>query len=86
MVSRIGHAIWVFSPGEFYQQFQVGLRERFRPLAVIVATVTNDWRPGYVPPATTYGQGIYQETIAAVAPGSLESLIELVSREIEQLL
>jgi hypothetical protein len=85
-VSRFGHAIWVFSPGEFYQQFQIALRERFRPLAVIVATLTNDWQPGYVPTAETYGHGIYQETIAAVAPGSLELLIESVSREIEKLL
>jgi hypothetical protein len=85
-VSRLGHALWVFTPGELYQPFQIALRERFRPLAVVVATVTNDWQPGYVPTTAAYGYGIYQDTIAAVAPGSLELLIEAVGQEIEQLL
>jgi hypothetical protein len=85
-VSRLGHALWVFTPGELYQQFQVALRERFRPFAVVVATITNDWQPGYVPAAAAYGYGVYQEVIAAVAPGSLEALTEAVGREIEQLL
>jgi hypothetical protein len=85
-VSRLGHSLWVFTPGELYQQFQVMLRERFRPFAVVVATVTDDWQPGYLPTAATYGHGIYQDAIAAVAPGSLEALIETVGREIEQLL
>jgi hypothetical protein len=85
-VCRLGHALWVFAPGELYQQFQIALREQFRPLVVVVATVTNDWQPGYLPTAATYGYGIYQDVIAAVAPGSLEALIEAVGREIEQLL
>jgi hypothetical protein len=49
---------------------------------VIVATVTNDWQPGYIPPAASYGYGIYQEIIAAVAPGSFEALTAAVVREI----
>jgi hypothetical protein len=85
-VCRLGHALWVFAPGELYQQFQIALRERFRPLVVVVATVTDDWQPGYLPAAGTYGYGIYQDVIAAVAPGSLEALVEAVGREIEQLL
>jgi hypothetical protein len=48
---------------------------------VIVATLANDWQPGYLPTAESYGHGIYQETIAVLAAGSLEMLIESVCKE-----
>ena len=54
-------------------------------VAMMIATVCNDWQPGYLPAASSYGYGIYQEVIAAVAPGSLETVIESVSREIRAL-
>jgi hypothetical protein len=81
-----GDALWVFAPGELYQVFQTTLRARFPEVAVVVATVTDDWQPGYLPPAGCYGAGIYQEGIAAVGPGALEVLIEAVTREARQLL
>jgi hypothetical protein len=85
-VSRLGDSVWVFCPGELYQIFQTTLRARFPNVAVVVATVTNDWQPGYLPAAASYGYGIYQEIIAVVAPGCLETVIETVSREIRALL
>ncbi len=85
-VGLLGDALWVFSPGELYQVFQTTLRARFPDLAVIIATITNDWQPSYLPPADRYGTGIYQESIAAVGPGGLEVLIEAVTREARQLL
>jgi hypothetical protein len=85
-VSRLGDAVWVFCPGELYQTFQTTLRARFPHIAIVIATITNDWQPGYLPAASSYGHGIYQEIIAAVAPGSLETVIEVVSREIRALL
>jgi hypothetical protein len=85
-VSRLGDSVWVFCPGELYHAFQTSLRSRFPHVAVIVTTVCNDWQPGYLPAASSYGYGIYQEIIAAVAPGSLETVIEAVSREIRALL
>jgi hypothetical protein len=85
-VQRLGDSVWVFCPGELYQVFQTTLRARFPGVAVVVATITNDWQPGYLPPAGGYGYGIYQEVIAAVAPGSLETVIEATSREIKSLL
>lgn len=85
-VSRLGGSVWVFCPGELYQAFQVGLRERFPNAAVMIATVTNDWQPGYLPAASSYGYGIYQEVIAAVAAGALETVLEAVSREVKTLL
>ena len=85
-VARVGEALWVFAPGELYQVFQVTIRERFAPMPVVVVTMTGDWQPGYIPPAFAFGYGIYQEVIAATAPGCLEVLIEAVSREIRALL
>jgi hypothetical protein len=84
-VRRLGGAVWVFTPGELYHVFQTTLRARFPAVAVMVVTLTNDWQPGYIPAAATYGHGIYQDVIAAVAPGSLETLTEAVCREIEAL-
>jgi hypothetical protein len=81
-IARMGHAIWIFTAGELYQDFQRTLRERFPDHAVVVSTLTNDWQPGYIPAAASYGYGIYQEVIAALAPGSLEVLIETVCREL----
>lgn len=82
---RLGGAVWVFTQGELYQHFQVALRARFPGLALAVVTLTNDWQPGYLPTAASYGYGIYQEIIAALAPGCLEALTGAVCREIERL-
>lgn len=82
----VGDAIWVFVPGELYQVFQTTLRARFAPRPVIVVTLTGDWQPGYIPPASVFGYGIYQEVIAATSPGSLEILIEQVTRHLKMLL
>lgn len=85
-LTRLGDSVWVFCPGELYQVFQTTLRTRFPTLALVIGTVTNDWQPGYLPTASTYDSGIYQEIIAAVAPGSLETVIEAVCREIRAML
>jgi hypothetical protein len=84
-IGILGDVIWVFLPGELYQIFQVTLRERFRSHAVFVTTLTNDWQPGYIPPASVYGYEIYQEVIAATSPGSLECLIEAITRKISHM-
>src|SRR5213079_2278052 len=75
-IGRLGTARWVLVPGELYQVFQTTLRARFPDATVIVATLTDDWQPGYLPTVASYGHGIYQETIAVVASGALETLIE----------
>jgi len=84
-VSRLGSAFWVFTAGELYQHFQTTLRARFPDFAVVVATLTNDWQPGYLPAAGSYGYGIYQDVISAVSAGSLEALTQSVVREVERL-
>ena len=85
-IGIVGDAVWVFVPGELYQIFQTSLRERFAPHPVFVTTLTNDWQPGYIPPASVFGYNIYQEVIAATSPGCLELLIESISRRLKILL
>ena len=82
LIAAMGIAWWVLVPGELYQVFQTTMRSRFPRSAVVVGTITNDWQPGYLPTAASYGKGIYQESIAVVAPGTLESLIEVVAKEL----
>jgi hypothetical protein len=84
-LGRTGTVLWVLTPGELYQIFQTELRARFPAAAVVVSTLTDDWQPGYLPTAASYGKGIYQETIALLAPGSLETLIETVANELTTL-
>jgi hypothetical protein len=84
-VWRLGDAVWLLVPGELYQAFQLTLRRRFPQWPVVVATLTDGWQPGYLPAAASYGQGIYQETIAAVAAGALEVLTEALAQQIEAL-
>lgn len=79
---QLGESRWLFVPGELYQTFQQTLRQRFPDLPLVVATVTGDWQPGYLPPASSYGYGIYQDVIAAVGAGAMEVLIEAIARRI----
>lgn len=82
VLARVGDALWVLTPGELYHVFQTTLRQRLSPLPVVVSTLTGDWQPGYLPDATSYGKGIYQDTISPLAAGSLEALIEQVARRL----
>ena len=85
-VGILGESVWIFVPGELYQVFQTELRKRFAPVPLFITTLTGDWQPGYIPPASSFGYGIYQEVIAATSPGSLELLIEELSRTLRKLL
>jgi len=77
--------LWVVATGELYQVLQIELRRRFPQFAVFVATIADDWQPGYLPEAAIYGRGIYQEQIAVVAAGSLETVIQQVGAALQQL-
>lgn len=84
-LGRSGQILWLLAPAESYQLLQTELRRRFPDHALFVVTHANDWQPGYLPAASAYGRGIYQEAIAAVAPGSLERLIERSADELQRL-
>jgi hypothetical protein len=78
-ILRIGDACWVTVEAEHYNVLQRSLRERFPNTPIIVATLTNGARATYLPTREAYGKAIYQESIALVAAGSLEKLIEEVA-------
>src|SRR5205823_2819471 len=81
---QVGDAVWLAVEGEHYQVLQHSLRDRFPGTPMLVLTLANGSRPAYLPPADAYGKGIYQESIAVLAPGCLESLIAEVGRQIEE--
>jgi hypothetical protein len=79
---RMGDGFWLGVQGESYSLLQTELHRRFPGTPIVVASVAADWGAAYLPPAPVYGTGIYQESIAVVAAGSLEQLIESVARRI----
>jgi len=81
-LGRVGDSVWVFVEGEHYQWLQQSLRDRFWKNPVFVVTLTNGWRCSYLPTATEYGKGIYQETVAVLEKGCLEELERVIAEEI----
>jgi len=79
---RMGDVFWLGVQGESYSLLQTELRRRFPGTPIIVASIAADWGASYLPTKETYGAGIYQESIAVVAAGSLEQLIESISTRI----
>jgi hypothetical protein len=79
---RIGDACWLALECEHYNMLQRSLRERFGNYPIMVATLTNGARATYLPTRESYGKGIYQESIALVAPGSLEKVVDAASKHI----
>ena len=82
LVCRIGDAFLVGVQGEPYNLLQQSLRQRFAPHPVVVMTIINNWGASYLPPSELYDSGIYQESIAVLAAGSLERLIDEISARI----
>jgi hypothetical protein len=80
---RIGDAIWLGVQGECYNMLQSELRRRFPERVIVVASISADWGASYLPPRELYDTGIYQESIAVVAAGSLEQLIESIAERIQ---
>lgn len=85
MLLRVGGAIWLGVEGEPYNLLQTALRERFPTTPIIIMVLSGGSRAWYLPTAETYGKGIYQESMANLAPGSLEKLIAALEHEIATL-
>ena len=79
---RIGDGLWVAVEGEPYNYLQRELRSRFPQMPIVVCVLSGGSRPSYLPTKETYGRNIYQESIAMVAPGSLEQLVNVISERI----
>lgn len=81
---KMGDAWWIGVQGESYNILQTELRRRFPNHAIVVASIADDWGPSYLPPREAYGTGVYPETIAAVAPGALETLIDAIALRLKE--
>jgi hypothetical protein len=79
---QMGDAIWLALEAEHYQLLQRNLRDGFPNTTIIVATLVNGSLHSYLPPRELYGTGVYQETVALLAPGSLERLIDEIGAQI----
>jgi hypothetical protein len=82
---RLGGAVWVSVEGEPYNLLACSLRAAFPGIPIVIMTLSSGWRPAYLPTAEVYGKGIYQESVAVLAPGSLETLIESLIANIKAL-
>ena len=82
---RMGDAIWLSVQAEPYSVLQTQLRQRFAGTPIVVVSMSDDWGPAYLPPRDLYGKGIYQESIAVLAPGCLERLIAELTGIIERI-
>jgi hypothetical protein len=80
---QIGQGYWLWLEGEYYQILQQELRRALHGTPLVVSTVVNGWRPSYLPERQTYGQNIYQEQIAVLAPGCLETVIREVAQQLK---
>ena len=86
IVFRLGGAVWIIIQGEPYSVLQKTLRERFPGTPLVISAIASHWGASYLPPKKIYDKGIYQESIAIVAAGSLEIVIETIISQIEELL
>lgn len=86
LARRWGDVIWVSIEGEPYQSFQQTLRNRYPGTLIVVITLANGARCSYLPPISSWGRGIYQESIALLAPGCLELVTETAVRTVGRLL
>ena len=86
IVFRLGGAVWIIIQGEPYSILQKALRERFPGTPLVISAYASHWGASYLPPKKIYDKGIYQESIAIVAAGSLEIVIETIISQIEELL
>jgi hypothetical protein len=73
---RFGDGVWLGVRGELYSALQTAVRREFPQLAIIVMTLVDGWGPSYVVPRETYGKGLYQESIAVLAPGTFEQVVD----------
>ena len=84
LLARLGDAFWLMLEGEHYHWLQQILRDRFPEKPIVIATLTGGQTHTYLPTRDSYGTGVYEESVAIFAPGSLEILAEEISGAIER--
>jgi hypothetical protein len=86
VLMKLGQAIWLTFEGEPYQLLQRTLRSRFPQIPLVMAVIGDGWRSSYLVTKESYGREIYQETVAILAAGCLEQLIESTSQAVSDAL
>lgn len=81
---QMGDALWLAVEAEHYNLLQRELRGRVAGQPLVLMTIANGTRAAYLPAADAYGKGIYQESIACLAAGSLEQLIDVLAERLQQ--
>ncbi len=76
---RVGDAVWLALGGEHYNVLQRELRSRFSETPILVGTIANGSDVSYLLDKDSFGKGLYQEDVAVLARGSLETLIEAIA-------
>jgi hypothetical protein len=84
VLARLGDAFWLTLEGEHYHWLQQILRDRFPEKPIVIATLSGGQTHTYLPTRDSYGTGVYEESVAIFAPGSLEILAEEISGAIER--
>jgi hypothetical protein len=79
---QLGDAFWLAVESEHYQVLQRAVREAFPGTPIVVMTIVNGSRAAYLPSADVYDKGIYQESIALLAAGCLEKVIDAAVQQI----
>ncbi|GAB4159121.1 MAG: hypothetical protein Tsb009_36370 [Planctomycetaceae bacterium] len=83
-IFRLGDLIWIFVEGEPYHEIQKRLTERFPKKSIMLITLTDGARCGYLPIREAYTDAsLYQVQIAVVAPGSLETIADAVIERVK---
>jgi hypothetical protein len=84
-LGRLGDAVWLALSGEHYSLLQRALRQRFPGLPILVGTIANGYDASYLLDENSFGKGLYQEDVAVLARGSLETLIEAIADKVTTL-
>ncbi len=79
-----GAAFWVAVEGEPYNVLQTQLRARCPKAPIVVMAIANGSRCSYLPPRENYDKDIYQSSVAVLAPGCLEQLIDEIAAQIQR--
>lgn len=82
---RVGDAVWITLEGELYHYCQTQLRLAFPNHPLVISELANGSRCFYLPTRATYGKGIYEESVAVLAAGALETLVDAVKDKISGL-
>ena len=83
---QLGDALWLAVEGEHYNLLQRAIRTRFPSYPIIVATLAGGSRCWYLPTADAFGKGLYQEAASVLQQGSLETLIDAITLNIQSIL